>query len=267
MQEGFATTWAGRLQAIDPPWQFGGIFPSEMLSFLIACEKESVDCIVESGRERGYSTQVLAEYAAATGIPVVSLDLPQTPEIARETRERLAGKPVQLVEGNALEVFGEIVPRDAQRIALLVDGPKEEAARRVLLAAAHCFPVVLVAVHGYYPDTQVGRALRGSFPDMRLTSEDDVRDDAALRSFAGWEREVVKAVYDGPRDVASSTLGIARAPKRVSVRDLVLHDGLAGIVGQLKYIVRRLQRRVVTLPPPLVLALRWKRGGRHAGVA
>jgi hypothetical protein len=263
--EEFARRWAGRIQTIEPPWQTGGIFPSEMLAFLIACEEEHVDCVIESGRERGYSTQVLAEYAGERAIPFVSLDLPQTPEIGRATRERLAGKPVRLVDASVLEHLGDVVPRGVQRIALLVDGPKDEVARRVLLAAAHAFPVVLVGTHGYHPHTPVGLAFRRSFPELRLTSENDVRAELALDGFTTWERDVVESLYDGPRDPADSTLAIARVPSRVSVRRLVLHDGFDGVVRLFKYFVHRLRGHAVTLQPPIVLALRWKRAQRRAG--
>ena len=81
------------VKSLDFPYFPGGIFPSEMALFLHHCEKTGVECIIESGRGEGYSTAVIAAYAQARQVQVLSTDFEAHPDIARRCRERLARYP------------------------------------------------------------------------------------------------------------------------------------------------------------------------------
>src|SRR5712691_8115121 len=53
-------------------WLEGAIFPTEIVFFLASCEANGIRYIIESGRQDGYSTRILGEYARRTGVLVTS---------------------------------------------------------------------------------------------------------------------------------------------------------------------------------------------------
>ena len=102
----------------------GGILPSEMLFFVALCKSQGVDLIVESGRKRGFSTEVLARSFPTTEI--VSIE--RRPRTDLDKRFDSYDN-VQLITGDAETELARISSRfHYRRAALLVDGPKDDAA-------------------------------------------------------------------------------------------------------------------------------------------
>jgi hypothetical protein len=105
-------------------WLEGAIFPSEMAFFLATCEVAGVTRVIESGRQDGYSTVLLGEWAAAGGREIISVGLELDAERAAKCRERVRGLPVTLVKGSAYNCIARAAKRDrAASTAFLVDGP------------------------------------------------------------------------------------------------------------------------------------------------
>lgn len=128
-------------------WVEGAIFPSEMAFFLAACETLGVRAVVESGRQDGYSTEILGRWAVQRDVEIVSIDLEQEPDRAADCRQRLRSLPLTLVKGNAYSEVGAAVRRLAPRpTAILVDGPKGWPALS-LVAASLEQHVRLVSFH------------------------------------------------------------------------------------------------------------------------
>jgi hypothetical protein len=130
-------------------WAKGAIYPSEMVFFLARCEAAGIDCVVESGRQDGFSTIVLGEYARRRGAKVFSIDYEQDEERAARCRERLAGYPeLALMKGDANVLLEQIVRAETgSRIALLVDGPKGFWALALMFACSAHPAVGLLALH------------------------------------------------------------------------------------------------------------------------
>jgi hypothetical protein len=258
--------WAERVRSLGAPWFRGAIFPSEMVAFLAACDRAGIDAIVESGRQDGYSTAVLGDYAAVRGVPAVSIDLPSTPERGQRTRARLAGAPVELVDGNALLLLGEVVPAGARRVALLVDGPKDEVANRLLLAASARLPVALIGFHGHTIEEEErlehARERREWFPQLEMG---DLRRGAAsaeVRALLTWEEELVRGLDLAPRRLDRSNLALIEVRRRRSWPSLATYGRGRGLLELMAYASARLTPRRGGLPtPPLVLAIRWRRRG------
>lgn len=141
-------------------WIEGAIFPTELVFFLASCEAIDVRYIVESGRQDGYSTRILGEFARRTGVFAASIDYEEDAERGRRCRARLAGYPIDLRVGSAFELLGTMI-RDAPAgpIALLIDGPKGFSAVSVTAAAAGNPKVALISLHNLDPGKGYRRVL------------------------------------------------------------------------------------------------------------
>ena len=250
----YGRKWCRVIQDAARPYFAGGIFPRELAAFLAACDACSVDWIVESGRQDGYSASVLADYGEVTGVPVASID--DVRDLARDAaaRARLAGRKITVLNGAAEAVLPDAVGEGARRVALLIDGPKGRAANRLILAAAATFPIVLFAYHGWRPDSVAGRELKRWFPDTTL-AELDGHEFAAFRR---WEQELVTPALRS-RSFERSSLAIGRV--EFAVRPwpcLLIHDRGRALLESASYVVRRLRRKPLTVPATLI-ARDWAR--------
>jgi hypothetical protein len=126
------------------------MFNSELLLFLTVAELLDVDRVIESGRYRGYSTQILAEYFTDSGPSVVSINLRQGTEADRIARERLSGMTTELKYGDSRETLPEELVDSS---AVLIDGPKGDAALELALELLDREKTALVAVHDLASDT------------------------------------------------------------------------------------------------------------------
>jgi hypothetical protein len=129
-------------------WVEGAIYCREMIFFLAMCEANGIDYIIESGRQDGFSTMILGEYAKKTGKTVVSIDYEDDPKRAEACHRRLAGYPVDLQVGDAFVILPKLLRETSgRRVGLLFDGPKGWAALSLLLAATSFPSVSLLAMH------------------------------------------------------------------------------------------------------------------------
>jgi len=251
-----AVAWCRAIREANRPYFAGGIFPHELAVFLAACETCGVDLVIESGRQDGYSTSVLADYAERTGTPAVSIDRVEDPERDAAARRRLAGRPVDLLDGPVERVLPDAIPADARRVALLIDGPKDHIANRLLLAAAVELPIVLFGCHGWYQNAAAGRELERWFPDVAL-AEIEGHEFAAFRA---WEQELVAGRLHGSRGLDRSTLAISRVRSRERRwTRLLLHDAGRGALESARYVLHLLRGERSGMLPAAVIANDWAR--------
>jgi hypothetical protein len=118
-------------------WVEGSIFPAELAFFLGACQANGIEAIIESGRQDGYSTEILGLWAQMTNVTVASIDTEGEPERAKRCRARLEHLPIKLIKDNACAALGREVGQSAPKAtALLIDGPKQFLAIALVAAAA-----------------------------------------------------------------------------------------------------------------------------------
>lgn len=157
--------WAGVALSLGwvKAWVEGAIFPREMVFFLARCEEIGIRCIVESGRQDGYSTAILGEYARQQGIRVYSIDYEEDRERARRCRERLRGYPeLDLLTGDATVLLGQVVRAQKDGpLAILVDGPKGFWAMSLMFASAGHDWVRLLALHNLADGEPARRLFEG----------------------------------------------------------------------------------------------------------
>lgn len=211
-------------------WTEGAIFPSEIAFFLACCELEGLHCVIESGRQDGYSTAVLGEWASQTGRHVVSIDLEADAERALACRARLAQWPVELIRGSAYGEFGRAARANgSRRTGFLVDGPKGWPAISMMSAALHD-NVQVVALH----NLAEGLPTRRLFLDIggpKIFYEFALEDPPpAWRELRARETELL-ARRGAARSLDRSSLGVLRLDsetrhrlKRLRGRHFGLHQ-------------------------------------------
>ncbi|MBK5957174.1 hypothetical protein CCR97_02990 [Rhodoplanes elegans] len=189
-------------------WVEGAIFPSEMAFFIAVCSVAGVDRVIESGRQDGYSTEILGDWASHNGRQIASVDLEHDAARAAACRQRLAHLPIQLVKGSAYEEFGRLVrDRAGRRLALIADGPKGWPAIS-MMAAGVDDRVEVVALHNLIP----GSAVRELFE--RLGGPQTFYERALNDPGPRWQelraREIAFAGGTAARSLELSSLGVLR---------------------------------------------------------
>ncbi len=115
------------------PHEPRGIFNSEMAAVLAIAKLLDVTMVVESGRARGHSTRLLAKYLGNAGVEIHSFDREREADAIYAERQ-LRGLPnLHLHYGDSrIEIPRLLASSKQQRIALLIDGPKERKALGLL---------------------------------------------------------------------------------------------------------------------------------------
>ena len=188
-------------------WLEGAIFPSEMAFFIASCEVFGITRVIESGRQDGYSTAILADWAERSGAEIISVDLELDAGRAAACRARLRGKPVTLIKGSAYSSFGKASFSDPEKpTAFLVDGPKGWPALS-MMSAALTPGTRLVAIH----NLAEGLPTRDLF--LRLGGPSVFYEDALIdpgprwRTLRKFESELLTA-RGAVRDLEGSSLGV-----------------------------------------------------------
>lgn len=156
--------------AVKHPYEERGILHSEMLAVTALCESLGVDVIIESGRCRGQSTAILAEYFSGTSTRIESIEYNRD-ENSSFAEQRLASYDIGLHYGDSFRVLPrQLKKQTGKRIALLIDGPKGEAAVSLLRDALHFSNNIVAAfIHDAGPDTPAREAILRSFRRVYFT--------------------------------------------------------------------------------------------------
>jgi hypothetical protein len=190
-------------------WTEGAIFPREMVFFLAVCDAHDVRVIVESGRQDGYSAELIGFYAAQVGGHAYSIDFEYDAERAERCRRRLAANgSLHLVKGNGVTWLGPLLKRHAPTpSAVLLDGPKGYLAMSLFFAATRIPGVAVCAVHNV--DYQLQRApfaSTGPAPHFHEEAPPRGRFWSALAEAEVRHGQTVAA----RRSLTESTLGVLR---------------------------------------------------------
>jgi hypothetical protein len=183
-------------------WVDGAIFPCELTFFLATCRVRKVSAIIESGRQDGFSTEILARFGQHYGVDIYSIDHEVDRERAQRCRARLHGLPVNLLKGDAYELVGrQVNALTGHPIALLVDGPKGWAALSMIAAALRPH-LAVCALHNLYGDQLDWIAKFGGHRYEDRVAPDGPRWQELLR------RETQHVAVTALRNNTPSTLGV-----------------------------------------------------------
>ena len=142
-----------RLTAIleDEPYEEKGVFNSELLLFISVVEILKPDRIVESGRARGHSTKVLAQYFEGRNIDIVSIEQARGTDDDEIARDKLEGhEQVELAYGDSREIIDSKLESST---VVLIDGPKGDEAIRMALDLLKRDETAAVFAHDLHRNT------------------------------------------------------------------------------------------------------------------
>ena len=115
----------------NEPYEPRGIIHSEIALVLHLAHVLHIETIIESGRARGQSTYILGKYLP--WVDVHSIELRTSLPDEEFAKERLANlKNVKLYEDDGSILIPTLARMMPRRTAILMDGPKGEAAVKVL---------------------------------------------------------------------------------------------------------------------------------------
>lgn len=196
-------------------WVEGAIFPCEMVFFLAHCEQSDIKCIIESGRQDGYSTKILGEYASRKGARIYSIDYEEDYERAQKCLKRLTLYPeVNLLKGDANILLGKLVSvNNIGNLAILMDGPKGFWAMSLIFANSGYRWVKLLALHNLV-ENETAKNFFQSYSDEAVFYE-----DFSINSNGPWIKlrntEIgFCAQREAKRSLYKSSLGVMRIPDR-----------------------------------------------------
>lgn len=242
--------WAKTMMNWDVRWQRGGIYPGEMAAFLGAVEVAGVRAIIESGRgTHAYSTHILGEYTERTRIPVVSIDVESDSAQGKTCRDSLRRyRALQCLVGDAFKLMPVALRGVSGPIALLVDGPKLQAANRLSLTASTLADVRVVAHHNCELFTAWGREFADWFPGAFHYEALGLTSMAIWQAFKEWEYDQVmgfehynEAQGRKGRSLQESSLALSLLPE-----------------GRWSFARLLRARRDPRYPHPMRLWLRWQ---------
>jgi len=105
-----------------------GILNSEMLLICAMISAMGINIIIESGRYRGRSTEILAKFFQDTNVKIISIELLKDENADYVEKKLQSYKNVKLLYGDTNIVLPKIIFREKKSMAILFDGPKGKEA-------------------------------------------------------------------------------------------------------------------------------------------
>lgn len=158
-------------------FEIKGVLHSEMLLFCSLIEDFGCDCIIESGRGRGQSTEVLARWINSSKI-FISIDKKNiNDEDEQVSIKKLQDVDVITLNTDSKKSIPTLVEKYSNcRIAILIDGPKGKMAYRM---AKNLFSkyknIVMIAIHDMHYDVniEIRKKAKREFSYMYLSDTDE----------------------------------------------------------------------------------------------
>ena len=152
-----------------------GIFFSEGFALFSAILESGADFIIESGTAYGGSAEMLAILCKT---PLITVDGHIWYEGSEEySKKRLKKyKHVKPVTGNSWFVIPELIKKiKNKKVALFIDGPKEEDALNMIkmFLNDHGHQIVLVASHDVRHGTPLANMYKKNYPQVLFTDEEE----------------------------------------------------------------------------------------------
>ena len=176
-----------------------GVFFSEALAIIAACELVGATHFLESGTAEGQSTELFARYFGDR-LNITTIDLDTAYRLYQKTTERLSRFPsVRCVKGNSFDEIPKLIAAmpSTARVVVFVDGPKGELGLKLVQQALGHPSVALVAFHDTAAvwSKELHNQMMGDSDGILMTSEGVYRRVFGALDVHHNEEEVIKLSY------------------------------------------------------------------------
>ena len=179
------------------PFEAKGIFNSELLMLCAIIKATNIELLVESGRARGQSTELIARFCANHNIEFHSVEYDRhSPDVqVAEARLKDLKDAVTLHYGNAFEIIPGLLDTN-KRSTVLIDGPKGlyaiELAMKLMMNNEQLLACMF---HDVYKDAYPARKLLDKyFPDAIYSDNEEF-----LEKYASLDQECWRLQAQTPR--------------------------------------------------------------------
>ncbi len=150
-----------------------GIFHSELLMLLTYAVSNNIEKIIESGRARGQSTEIIARICKKHDIEFHSIEFDKnSPDVeVAENRLRPLSDVVTLHYGDGFEIMPRLL--DDKRTLIVIDGPKGIYAQKLALLMLKHPPVKAIMLHDTHRDANDARDKLERYLGKHLIVSDD----------------------------------------------------------------------------------------------
>jgi hypothetical protein len=132
-------------------WLNGAMLPSEIFWLQKNILEIGCDLIIECGRQDGFSTLILGEFAKENNIKVLSIDFDDNVDKLNSCVKKLEGLPVECVSGDIHFHVPRLINEFPEaKICIIQDGPKGWEGMATLLASVFYDQVKLIAQHNLH---------------------------------------------------------------------------------------------------------------------
>lgn len=155
----------------DIPYESKGIFNSEMLLFVTLAKYFNIAEIWESGRARGQSTKIIAEYFRNSNINLYSIESESGTEDDLIALKRLQNNNIELFYGNSVQILPQRISAEKDTI-VLIDGPKGTTAIQLAEILLKHKNIKAVFLHDYHKDSPLREVVEKTFKQSFFTDNE-----------------------------------------------------------------------------------------------
>lgn len=159
------------------PFEIKGILNSEILFFVTVCRILNSGHVIESGRARGQSTELISRWLSEGdgNVKFDSIEFDRVSEDVEVATHRLSqiDFPVNLLFGDARKKLPELVRDDTEGVIVLIDGPKGPRAVQLALDALSDERVRAVCVHDLHKNDKDLRELVELWPSFVSSDQEE----------------------------------------------------------------------------------------------
>jgi len=232
-----------------------GIFNSELLFFYSLIKKYGIEHIIESGRARGQSTEIIARLTEKDGIVFDSIEFDKNSPDVLIAEERLKSfKQLKLHYGDSFEIMPKLI--GSKKTAILIDGPKGVQAQKLGAMMLNHENVLLVFHHDVHRDaTDVRGHMEQIYQKNILFTDDEkfVKEFSCVDSQCWIEQAKYEITSDwGPYKRGSKTMKSYSATLSV----IFNNSELAKNSGRIANYFQKLIKRKNSIPSKIVRKLK-----------
>ena len=155
------------------PYQIKGIFNSELLMIITIAKELNIEQIIESGRARGQSTEIIGRFAIDNNIEFKSIESHNGGDDAEYAEERMKRMPgIKLLYGDSFDLMPKLI--EDKKTLILIDGPKGSNMWKLFNIMNRIPGVAGIFLHDTYKNHSNRKNLQREYPGKFITTDDPV---------------------------------------------------------------------------------------------